>query len=73
MKDHLCDLDAADRVLECKPLAPATYCGRMVDGETVVELWTLTDDIDGHPIGSTVSESTLRRAGFAIPNRKVNP
>ena len=73
MKDHLCDLDAADRVLEVKPLAPVNYCGVMQDGETVVELWTLTDDIDGHPIGSTVSESTLRRAGFAIPNRKVNP
>ena len=62
MRDFLCDLDAPDRVLECKPLAPATYCGRMVDAETgYIELWHLTADIPGHPIGSTVSRENSRR------------
>ena len=72
MKDHLCDLNAADRVMEWKEVAPATYCGRMGDAEIgYVELWDLTADIPNHPVGSTVSETTLRQAGFAIPNRRV--
>ena len=31
-----------------------------------LELWNLTEDIPGHPKGSTVSRSTLEMAGFAV-------
>ena len=72
MKDHLCDLDAADRVLECKEVAPATYCGRMGDAEIgYLELWDLTEDIPGHCAGSTVTEGTLRKMGYAVPSRRL--
>lgn len=71
MTDHLCDMDAADRVMGVKALAPATYCGRMGDDECgYLELWDLTADVDGHPKGSTVGENTLRRLGYAIPCRR---
>ncbi len=71
MKDHLCDLDAADRVFETKPLAPVSYCGRIGNAEVgYLELWTLEADIEGVGCtGTTVSEESLRRAGLALPNR----
>ena len=66
MRDFLCDLDAPDRVLECKELAPATYCGRMEH----IELWTLDETVEGlGPKGTTLSERTIRVRGWAIPNR----
>ena len=48
---------------EPKPIAPATYCGVMLG----IDLWTLTDDIPGHPCGSTVSRETLEGAGYRVP------
>ena len=63
-------LSACDRVLS--PIAPAIYCGRMGDAEVGwIELWDLLEDIPDHPKGSTVSEGTLRKLGFAIPNRRL--
>jgi hypothetical protein len=32
-----------------------------------VELYHLTEDIAGHPCGSTVSRQTLEAAGFDVP------
>lgn len=62
----------AESTLNLKPLAPATYCGVMTHGDLTVELWDLTEDIPGHPKGSTISESTLRDAGYSIPNRRLD-
>ena len=54
------------------PIAPATYCGRMGDDDVgYVELWDLTADIPDHPKGSTVSENTLRRLGYQVPERSA--
>lgn len=63
----------AESTVNLKPLAPATYCGVMTNGDTTVELWDLTEDIPWHPKGSTISETTLREAGYALPNRKATP
>ena len=52
-------------------LAPAIYvgvqpgCGVMPD----FALFNLTADLPGHPRGSTVSEQTLRSAGYDVPER----
>jgi len=38
-----------------------------------LELWNLTEDIPGHPKGSTVSRSTLEMAGFAVLPQSEKP
>lgn len=51
------------------PVAPAVFFG-VQPGEGFVpdfRLYNLTADIPGHPQGSTVSEHTLRKLGFALP------
>lgn len=50
-------------------IAPVTYCGFQpgyghLPGQ---HLYTLTADIPGHCAKSTVSETTLRKAGYEIP------
>jgi hypothetical protein len=32
-----------------------------------VEIYILTEEIPGHPCGSTVSRETLQAAGFSVP------
>ena len=62
--------------LTIKPLAPATYLGRQHGTERIpdFDLYLLTADVAGHPIGSTVSEMTLRELGYALPNhRRIRP
>ena len=54
-----------------RPSAPATFL-RMQElvfpeMEQPLELWHLTQDIPGHPQGSTVSRRTLEKAGYAVP------
>lgn len=41
----------------------ASYCGFQEGSETLpgFELWNLTRDIPGHPVGSTVARSTIER------------
>lgn len=51
-------------------IAPAVYLGvQQVEGGTVT-LWNLTADIPGHPVGSTVSDLTLRALGYEVPEVK---
>lgn len=53
-----------------KKFAPATYIGDQEDGKGgKFGLYNLTDDIPGHPIGSTVSDQTLKEAGYEIPQK----
>jgi hypothetical protein len=49
--------------------APAEWLGwqEMLPGAPALGLWNLTRDIPGHPRGSTVSSSTLLRAGYLLP------
>ena len=55
-----------------KPLVKARYEGHQdVEGGPGFDLYTLDEAIPGHPAGSTLSENTLRSAGWAIPNRRV--
>jgi hypothetical protein len=61
-----------DTALIVQPLlAPATFLGyleRDVPGlPQWIELWNLTEDIPGHPEGSTVSRRTLEQAGYFVP------
>lgn len=51
-------------------IAPVKYLGiqRGIPGKVADQpLFNLTEDIPGHPKGSTVSRETLEKAGFAIP------
>ncbi len=54
---------------QCPP-APAVFLGYLADNRSrlrkPLELWNLTEDISGHPKGSTVSRRTLEMAGFAV-------
>ena len=50
--------------------APAKFIGVQEGVPGVVpdiELYNLTQDIDGHPVDSTVSRQTLERKGYSIP------
>jgi len=53
------------------PVAPAIFLGYQKSGdqglEQPLELWTLTADIPGHPVSSTVSRLTLEKAGYVVP------
>lgn len=55
-----------------KAPAPATFVGIQegIPGKIAdIELYNLTQDIPGHPTGSTVSRQTLEKAGFAVPEK----
>jgi hypothetical protein len=55
-----------------RPLAPATFTGVMkLDGLPAIELFNLTKEVAGQPIGSTVSRDTIERAGFYLPEQSV--
>jgi len=32
-----------------------------------LDLWNLTEEIPGHPVGSTLSGDALRQAGYRVP------
>jgi len=55
-----------------RPVVQARYEGiqRVPEYAFELELWTLEESIPGHPKGSTVSRTTLERAGYALPNRR---
>jgi len=48
--------------------APAVFIGVQEGAGNVadVELYNLTEDVEGHPSGSTVSRQTLERLGFRV-------
>jgi hypothetical protein len=54
-----------------KPIAPARfYAASVFTGDPWVpelELWNLTEDIDGHCAGSTVTRGTLEAKGYYVP------
>ncbi len=59
-----------------RPPAPAIFLGYLADNKSrlrqPLELWNLTEDIPGHPRGSTVSRRTLEIAGFVVGNCHKN-
>lgn len=52
-----------------KPLAPAIFVGiqENLPGKPPFEIYNLTEDIPGHPAGSTVVRQTLEAEGFVLP------
>ncbi len=60
-----------------EPTAPATFLGYLECDSSglpqLLELWILTENIPGHPEGSTVSRRTLEKAGFVVPPPPVEP
>jgi hypothetical protein len=50
-----------------RPPAPAVWLGYQHWRALSVELYILTEEILGHPCGSTVSRETLQAAGFSVP------
>lgn len=51
-----------------RPVAPAVLLGWQEDGQgDEIALYNLTEDIEGHPAGSTVSARTLEAAGYRLP------
>ncbi len=55
-------------------IAPATFGGIQEGFGTIPsqELWHLTEDIQGHPKGSTLTRTTLEKEGYIVPGAK-NP
>jgi hypothetical protein len=53
-----------------RPRAPVVWLGYQYGPALTlpVELYHLTEDIAGHPCGSTVSRQTLEAAGFDVPS-----
>ena len=52
--------------------APVTYKGMWDMGAgKPLQLWNLTEDIPGHPKGSTLTGDTLMKYGYSVP--EVNP
>ncbi len=70
-------LKATEAACGLKPLVKARFEGIQPwpdDLAEPMELYTLEEDIPGHPKGSTVSSTTIRAAGYALPNvRKEDP
>jgi hypothetical protein len=56
-----------NRVL--RPVAPATFLGLQEGyvGDLPVALFKLEAAVGDHPVGSTVTHSTLERHGFEVP------
>lgn len=52
-------------------VAPAVHIGdqEMPGGKPSIPLYNLTEDIPGHPKGSTVTGETLTRAGYDLPDK----
>lgn len=60
---------------QSKPVAPAKFFKTQenLKGEPVFGLYNLTEDIPGHPKGSTVSDRTLLNAGYSLPEKAPAP
>jgi len=58
-----------------KPPAPATFLGTQKGYKTIpdYDLYDLTQDLPGHPKGSTVTRETLEDAGFTVPPKPPLP
>lgn len=58
---------------DSKPLAPAVFLGWNENpfGDDL-ELWNLTEDIEGHPKSSTVTRETLENRGFYVPEPDIS-
>lgn len=67
-----CINEVLDTNKKDKPLAPAVYIGTQPGFQTIpdMDLFNLTKDIPGHPKNSTVSRTTLEKAGFYVPEVK---
>ena len=52
-----------------KPVAPVTFVGTQKGwgGHPDFDLWNLTEDIPGHPSGSTLSSKTLEDLNYSLP------
>ena len=57
------------------PMAPAYFIGwqQGTNGVSGFPLYTLMEEIPGHPQWSTVSGRTLKAAGFKLPSREIRP
>ena len=57
-----------------KPVVQAHFVGHQdIEGGPGFDLWTLDEPICGHPVGSTLSANTLKKAGYALPKRRNGP
>lgn len=55
-----------------RPVINARYEGHQdVEGGEGFDLWTLGEAIPGHPVGSTLSATTIRLAGYSLPQVKA--
>jgi hypothetical protein len=56
-----------------KPVAPVTFLGmqQRAGGKPPLELYNLTQGIEGHPVGSTLTRETLEAKGFRVPSRAM--
>lgn len=50
-----------------KPIAPVTFHGETTLGGRTVRTWNLTEDLGGHPKGSTLSQRTIEDLGYSVP------
>ncbi len=52
-----------------RPLAPATFLGLQDSyvGELPLALFKLRAEVGMHPVGSTVTHSTLEKHGYEVP------
>lgn len=67
-------LDWTDEACGLKPVVKARYAGHQdIKGESGFDLWTLEESLLEHPVGSTLSDTTIKQAGFALPNRRITP
>jgi len=53
--------------VEGRSMAPAVFQGIQYHHMGNIPLFNLTEDIPGHPVGSTVSDHTLEEAGYEVP------
>ena len=72
----LCAKEEGDVAMPCPqplPLAPATYAYLQDWGELAPPsaYYLLTADVPGHCKGSHVSERTLTRLGYRLPERHI--
>ena len=64
--------DESTQEKDDRPLAPAVFQGVQQGVPGLVEdfeLYNLTEDIPGHPAGSTVARETIEKAGYRLPER----
>lgn len=55
-----------------KPIAQFIGIQEGVGRQPAFELFNLLADIEGHPVGSTVSRATIEEAGYTCPQTEFN-